>query len=91
VVNDDTPGQELEPARPAMTSTEKVWSLIEYLQDSEDEELAEAIPIKAPVGIVRGALAMAGDTLPNTPAELDEFLTQVGSFCLGLRSDGYAA
>ena len=87
---DEQPGAEVAPTIKPMTSTEKVWGLIEYLQESEDEELAEAFPIKGlPVGVARGALAMLGDQLPKTPDELDAFLTQVADFCSGLRSDGY--
>lgn len=70
-----------------MTSTEKVWGLLEHLQDSEDDELAEAFPISLPPTILRGALVMAGDQLPHSPEELDSFLASVSEFCLALRSD----
>lgn len=70
-----------------MNSTEKVWALIEHLADADDDELAEAFPIALPPTMMRAALAMAGEQLPQAPAELDAFLEGVSAFCLTLRSD----
>ncbi|HWE10554.1 MAG TPA: hypothetical protein VG325_14475 [Solirubrobacteraceae bacterium] len=70
-----------------MKSTEKVWEVLERLQDSEDDELEDAIPIGMPPAIIRSGLAMVGSQVPKDPAELDEFLTGVGDFCHSLRSD----
>lgn len=72
-----------------MNSTEKVWTIVEQLQDSEDSEIAEALPLGLPAPILRGALLMITDQIPQDPAALDEFLSQVGDFCHSLRSDGY--
>lgn len=85
----DQPGTDLQPM--PTRSTEKVWGLILYLQDSEPEELAEAFPFRIPEALLRTALAAAGDGLPDNDADLDAFLTSVSEFCLSLRSDDYGA
>ncbi len=71
-----------------MNSTQKVYGLLEELQDCEDEELREAIPLKGvPIPMARGALAAVAGMLPDDPLELDGFLEQVSTFCLSIRSD----
>jgi hypothetical protein len=70
-----------------MKSTEKVMAMLEVLQDQEDEEIAAALPIAVPPPMLRGALVMVAAQLPDTPDELDAFLTNVGEFCLSMRSD----
>lgn len=69
-----------------MRSTEKVLATVEYLEEREDHELRDAFP-GVPAGIVRAALPFVIDAIPSDPAQLDEFLTQVGDFCHSLRSD----
>jgi hypothetical protein len=70
-----------------MTSHEKVFALLEALQDEEDGEIAQALPVGLPVPAIRAALVMIAGTLPADAVELDRWLEQLGMFCLGLRSD----
>jgi hypothetical protein len=70
-----------------MSSPEKVAAMLELLQDEEDTELAQAIPIGLPVSMVRTGLMMIGEKIPRDRSELDRFLSAVGNFCHALRSD----
>jgi hypothetical protein len=72
-----------------MRSTEKVMEAITFLEDADDQELAEAFPGGIPPGLARAALPFVVDAVPTDADELDTFLTQVGDFCHALRSDGY--
>lgn len=69
-----------------MNSIEKVQAAIDYLTDSTDEEVHAAVPF-LPVGVVRGGLVLIESQVPDTPEELDQFLTDVGDFCHSLRGD----
>jgi hypothetical protein len=69
-----------------MKSPEKVLLMLELLQDSEDDEINEALPI-GPPPMIRAGLVAVARYLPEQPDELDTFLTQVGDFCHALRSD----
>lgn len=70
-----------------MKSPEKVLAFIEELQSFPDDEMAEALGLPFATPFLRIALASVGEVMPSDPAELDEKLTQVGDFCLSLRSD----
>lgn len=72
-----------------MKSTEKVAAMLELLQDEEDQELAAAIPLPIGVPTLRMGLMAVAEKLPRDPAELDTFLSQVGDFCLSMRSDDF--
>lgn len=73
-----------------MTSVEKVYLCLEELEDADDQELAEALPIPIPAHMLRGILPVIARQVPENSADLDQFLTSVGDFCHSLRSDGYA-
>lgn len=70
-----------------MNSTDKIYALLEFLQDQDDNELADAIQLPLPPAFARGALMAVAGNLPADPAELDRFLTDVSQFCLSLCSD----
>jgi len=70
-----------------MTSPEKVLEFLDELQTISDQEIAEAIPVAIPVPLLRLALAGMSSQVPEDPDELDGLLTQIGEFCLSLRSD----
>lgn len=70
-----------------MNSVEKVYLALEELEDADDEELKEALPLPIPVPTLRGLLPVVARYVPENAGELDEFLTQVGNFCHSLRSD----
>lgn len=69
-----------------MNSVDKVQAAIDELEDSNDGELRQALG-GAPPHLVRAGLMMLEPMLPDEPAELDRFLTEVGNFCHSLRSD----
>lgn len=69
-----------------MKSTDKVWDAIEEVQNADDQELAEMFS-GAPASLVRMGVGVLSSMIPDDPAQLDLFLTQVGDFCHSLRSD----
>lgn len=73
-----------------MNSVQKVYMALEEIGDMEDDELQEALPVPVPIPLARSILPMVARSIPEDAAELDEFLTQVGDFCHGLRSDAPA-
>lgn len=72
-----------------MNSVEKVYLALEELEDMDDHEIKEALPIPISVPAARGIIPMVARAVPENAHDLDEFLTQVGNFCHSLRSDGY--
>lgn len=71
-----------------MKSTEKVWLIVEQLQDSEDDEIREALGLNGfPPSLLRFVLAGATEQLPQDPDRCDEMLTGFANFLLSLRSD----
>ncbi len=68
-------------------SPEKVLEFLEEMQSSTDQEIAEAIPLPVPPAATRAALAAVAAQVPNDADELDEWLGNLGAFCLALRSD----
>jgi hypothetical protein len=73
-----------------MKSPEKVLAALEFLADADDQEIRETFPINISPSIVRMGVGGMVDQVPQDPAELDEFLTNVANFCLAMRSDDYA-
>jgi hypothetical protein len=67
------------------TSTEKVFDMLERLEDFDDEILAQTLPV--PPSVARMAIAAAGARVPTDPAVLDDWAIRVAVFCLELRSD----
>lgn len=71
-----------------MNSTEKVWMIVEQLQDTEDSELREQLGLgEFPPSVLRFVLAGAAEQLPDDPNRCDEMLEQFANFLLSLRSD----
>lgn len=73
-----------------MNSVEKVYMALEELEDADDDEIREALPLPGlSTAFVRTMLPAIARFVPEDPDELDEFLTGVGNFCHMLRSDDY--
>ena len=70
-----------------MKSPEKVLRFLEELESFNDEEIGDAVPLGIPAPMLRMALAGVAGSVSDDAAELDEFLTKLGDWCLGLRSD----
>lgn len=70
-----------------MKSPEKVLLFLEELQGFSDDDIAEAIPVPMPPPALRMMLAGVATALGEDAEALDANLTQLGNFCLNLRSD----
>jgi hypothetical protein len=70
-----------------MKSPEKVLAFLEEMQASSDADIADAIPLPLPAAMIRATLAGVAGQVPDDVDELDAWLTQLGEFCLSLRSD----
>lgn len=70
-----------------MLSTDKVFALVEALQNLDDAELVRTFPIASSPTLARIALATAASKIPTDPAELDGLLDAGIRFLGGLRSD----
>lgn len=69
-----------------MNSQTKILLFLEQIQDLDDQELADAIPM-ASARIVRGTLAAVARAVPDDAALLDRLLEQGAEIMLAMRGD----
>jgi hypothetical protein len=72
-----------------MNSPEKLIAFLEQLDDCEDAELSQILPV--PPNWARMGIAAASNRVPDDAEQLDAWALSAAQFCLSMRSDSAQA